>query len=68
MANQLLRWAPRHHRAALHAALGPEVDDPVEVGKADFLVTGDKDLLVLAAEFSRKIVTAGQLLEIPGPG
>ena len=28
------------------------------VGKADFLVTGDKDLLVLVAEFSRKIVTA----------
>jgi putative PIN family toxin of toxin-antitoxin system len=33
------------------------------VGKADFLVTGDKDLLVLAAEFSRKIVTAGRFLE-----
>ena len=27
-------------------------------GKADFLVTGDKDLLVLAPEFRRPIVTA----------
>jgi predicted nucleic acid-binding protein len=28
------------------------------VGKADWLVTGDKGLLVLAAEFNRPIVTA----------
>ena len=28
------------------------------VGKADFLVTGDKDLLVMAPEFGRRIVTA----------
>lgn len=28
------------------------------VGKADFLVTGDKDLLVLAPDFKRRIVTA----------
>jgi len=28
------------------------------VGKADWLVTGDKDLLVLAAEFGKIIVTA----------
>ena len=27
------------------------------VGKVDFLVTGDKDLLALASEFSRRIVT-----------
>ncbi|MES2102225.1 MAG: putative toxin-antitoxin system toxin component, PIN family [Pseudomonadota bacterium] len=32
------------------------------VGKADWLVTGDKDLLVLAAEFERPIVTAELLL------
>jgi uncharacterized protein len=32
------------------------------VGKADWLVTGDKDLLVMAAEFNRPIVTAGALL------
>lgn len=33
------------------------------VGKADFLVTGDKDLLVMAAEFGRRIVTAAVFLE-----
>ena len=33
------------------------------VGKADFLVTGDKDLLVMAAEFGRRIVTAEVFLE-----
>jgi len=32
-------------------------------GKADFLVTGDADLLALAAEFSCPIVTAARLLE-----
>ncbi len=32
------------------------------VGKADFLVTGDRDLLVLAPEFSRAIVTAEEFL------
>ena len=32
------------------------------VGKADWLVTGDKDLLVLAAEFNRPIVTAEAFL------
>lgn len=32
------------------------------VGKADLLVTGDKDLLVLAPEFSRRIVTADAFL------
>ena len=33
------------------------------VGEADFLVTGDKDLLVMAAEFGRRIVTAEVFLE-----
>ena len=33
------------------------------VGKADFLVTGDKDLLVLAPEFGGRIVTAEAFLE-----
>ena len=32
-------------------------------GKADFLVTGDNDLLVLANEFSRSIVTVGAFLD-----
>ena len=32
------------------------------VGKADFLVTGDKDLLVLAPEFGGRIVTADAFL------
>lgn len=32
------------------------------VGKADWLVTGDKDLLVLPPEFSRQIVTAEDFL------
>ena len=32
------------------------------VGKADFLVTGDKNLLVLASEFRRSIVTAEAFL------
>ncbi len=32
------------------------------VGKADWLVTGDKDLLVLAPEFNRPIVTAEAFL------
>jgi predicted nucleic acid-binding protein len=32
------------------------------VGEADFLVTEDQDLLVLAPEFNRRIVTAGVLL------
>ena len=31
-------------------------------GKADFLVTGDKDLLVLAPEFGGRIVTAEAFL------
>ncbi len=31
-------------------------------GKADWLVTGDKDLLVLAADFNRPIVTAEAFL------
>jgi uncharacterized protein len=33
------------------------------VGKADFLVTGDKDLLVLASEFRRSIVSADVFLK-----
>jgi putative PIN family toxin of toxin-antitoxin system len=33
------------------------------VGKADFLVTGDKDLLALAPAFSRRVVTADVLLQ-----
>jgi uncharacterized protein len=33
------------------------------VGKADFLVTGDKDLLVLASEFKRPIVSADVFLK-----
>ena len=33
------------------------------VGKADFLVTGDKDLLVLASAFGRRIVTADVFLD-----
>jgi len=33
------------------------------VGKADLLVTGDKDLLALAPEFSRRIVTADAFLD-----
>jgi uncharacterized protein len=33
------------------------------VGKADFLVTGDKDLLVLASEFRRSIVNADVFLK-----
>ncbi len=33
------------------------------IGKADFLVTGDRDLLVLATEFSRAIVTADEFLQ-----
>jgi uncharacterized protein len=32
------------------------------VGKADYLVTGDKDLLVLAPDFKRPIVTADTFL------
>jgi putative PIN family toxin of toxin-antitoxin system len=32
------------------------------VGKADYLATGDQDLLTLASKFSRPIVTADQLL------
>lgn len=33
-----------------------------EAGKADLLVTGDKDLLALAADFKRPIVTAEEFL------
>jgi putative PIN family toxin of toxin-antitoxin system len=33
------------------------------VGKAQYLVTGDADLLTLAPEFGPRIVTAAQLLE-----
>lgn len=36
------------------------------IGKADFLVTGDKALLALAPEFSRRIVTVGAFLEYLG--
>jgi uncharacterized protein len=36
------------------------------VGKADFLVTGDKDLLVMAAEFGGRIVTAEVFLAALG--
>ena len=32
------------------------------VGKADYLATGDKDLLTLASKLSRPIITADQLL------
>ena len=38
------------------------------VGKADFLVTGDKDLLVLAAEFGGRIVTVDVFLGGFGAG
>lgn len=37
-------------------------------GKPDFLVTGDKDLLVLAAEFGQRIVTAEVLVDRLGAG
>ena len=37
------------------------------VGKADWLVTGDKDLLVLAPEFGRRIVTAEAFLATLDP-
>jgi len=37
------------------------------VGRADFLVTGDKDLLALASEFSRRIVTVDAFLESLDP-
>jgi putative PIN family toxin of toxin-antitoxin system len=48
----------------------PPCRDPFDVpflqlaiaGKADYLVTGDRDLLSLAGEFSCPIVTAGQFL------
>ena len=33
-------------------------------GKADYLVTGDRDLLALAGRFARPIVTAGQFLNV----
>ncbi len=33
------------------------------VGKADYLLTGDRDLLALAGEFSCPIVTAAQFLD-----
>ena len=36
--------------------------DLAAAGKADFLVTGGKDLLVLASDFSRSIVTAAAFL------
>jgi uncharacterized protein len=38
------------------------------VGKADFLVTGDKDLLVMATEFGGRIVTAEVFVESLGSG
>ena len=38
------------------------------VGKADFLVTGDKKLLVMAAEFGGRVVTAEVFLGRFGPG
>jgi putative PIN family toxin of toxin-antitoxin system len=49
----------------------PACRDPFDVpflqlaaaGKADFLVTGDQDLLSLAGEFERPIVSAEQLLK-----
>jgi uncharacterized protein len=36
------------------------------VGKADFLVTGDKDLVVMAGEFGQRIVTAEAFLATLG--
>jgi putative PIN family toxin of toxin-antitoxin system len=36
------------------------------VGKADHLVTGDKDLLSLAGTFPRSIITTEQLLSLLG--
>jgi uncharacterized protein len=33
-------------------------------GKADYLVTGDRDLLALAGQFTRPIVTADQFLNV----
>ncbi len=50
----------------------PPCRDPFDVpflqlavaGKADYLVSGDRDLLVLAGEFSCPIVTADQFLSI----
>jgi putative PIN family toxin of toxin-antitoxin system len=49
----------------------PTCRDPFDVpflqvaiaGKADFLVTGDRDLLVLEGRFARPIVTAERFLE-----
>jgi putative PIN family toxin of toxin-antitoxin system len=38
------------------------------MGKADFLVTGDKDLLVVAAEFGGRVVTAEVFVESLGSG
>lgn len=38
------------------------------VGKADFLVTGDKDLLVMAGGFGGRVVTAEALVERLGSG
>jgi len=34
------------------------------VGKVDYLVTGDRDLLALAGQFARPIVTADQFLNV----
>lgn len=38
------------------------------VGKANFLVTGDKDLLVMATEFGGRLVTAEVFVESLGSG
>lgn len=54
----------------------PECRDPYDrpflelalVGRADFLVTGDRDLLTLASQFKVPIVTAAALLEHLGAG
>jgi putative PIN family toxin of toxin-antitoxin system len=54
----------------------PECRDPADlpflqlaqVGKADCLVTGDRDLLVLAGQFKRRIVTPEQFLALLAKG
>lgn len=50
----------------------PDCRDPTDipflqlavVGKADYLVTGDKDLLALAGQFDRSVISARGLLQL----
>lgn len=54
----------------------PECRDPYDVpflqlavaGKADYLVTGDRDLMALSRRFAHPIVTADQFLMMLGEG